>query len=64
MQVKYDLLVGADGVSSTVRAEMEKQLPGMSGQSSLSLAQYKESSKPPAPALSGPLVLYPGSGSH
>ena len=29
------MLVGADGVGSTVRAEMEKQLPGMSGQSCL-----------------------------
>ena len=34
MQVTYDLLVGAEGVGSTVRAEMEKQVPGMSGQPS------------------------------
>ncbi len=31
-QVQYDLLVGADGVGSTVRSEMEHQLPGMSGE--------------------------------
>ncbi len=31
LQVKYDLLIGADGVGSTVRSEMEHQLPGMSG---------------------------------
>ena len=29
--MQYDLLVGADGVGSTVRSEMEHQLPGMSG---------------------------------
>lgn len=36
--MKYDLLVGADGVGSTVRAQMEQQLPGMSGQCSAVLA--------------------------
>jgi len=30
LQVKYDLVIGADGVGSTVRSEMEHQLPGMS----------------------------------
>ena len=61
MQVKYDLLIGADGVGSTVRAEMEKQLPGMSGQSLLSLAQYVGHGRSPARAFSGSQILYPGS---
>lgn len=32
--MKYDLLIGADGVGSTVRSEMEHQLPGMTGTAS------------------------------
>ena len=31
MQVQYDLLIGADGVGSTVRSQMEHQLPDMKG---------------------------------
>ena len=33
LQVQYDLLIGADGVGSTVRSQMEQQLPGMKGAS-------------------------------
>ncbi|DBA72080.1 TPA: hypothetical protein ACH3X2_010809 [Trebouxia sp. C0005] len=40
-QVKYDLLIGADGVGSTVRSEMEHQLPGMSVKIEDSGREYK-----------------------